>query len=137
MLIFSIELKVDRIIKLRKKYQAKALAAKSSGDAVVESVPSLLKLLPIVILTEDRNEPFQELLSYSINSIVFIINFTVSMFFPQCSVLSVAYFVLKFFLDKCVDDVLHFIRCVTTCLDINWFTSSNPLPEGVSHGRAL
>jgi hypothetical protein len=97
-----IGLKVDRIIKLRKKYQAKRNAAKSSGDrsAAEQPLPSYLKLLPIVFITEDRSEPFEELLSYSINSVMFILNFTVSFFYPQCSFLGLLYFILKFYLDK-------------------------------------
>jgi hypothetical protein len=98
-----IGLKVDRLIKLRKKYQAKRNASKSSGDssAASEPLPSFLKLLPIVFITEDRSEPFEELLSYSINSVMFILNFTVSFFYPQCSFLGLLYFILKFYLDKC------------------------------------
>ena len=97
-----IGLKVERLIKLRKKYQAKRNAAKSSGDssAASQPLPSFLKLLPIVFITEDRSEPFEELLSYSINSVMFILNFTVSFFYPQCSFLGLLYFILKFYLDK-------------------------------------
>lgn len=100
----AIGLKVERLIKLRKKYQAKRSAAKASGDTDTASqpVPSYLQLLPIVLLTEDRSQPFEELFAYSINSVVFIVNFTVSFFYPQCSVVALIYFTLKYYLDKCV-----------------------------------
>jgi hypothetical protein len=110
-----IGLKVDRIIKLRKKYQAKRNAAKSSGDqaAALQPLPSFLQLLPIVFITEDRSEPFEELLSYSINSVMFILNFTVSFFYPQCSFLGLLYFVLKYYLDKYYSPpvILHVSVC--------------------------
>lgn len=98
----AIGLKVERLIKLRKKYQAKRNAAKASGDTDTASqpIPSYLELLPIVLLTEDRSQPFEELFAYSINSVVFIVNFTVSFYYPQCSVVALVYFILKFYLDK-------------------------------------
>jgi hypothetical protein len=99
----AIGIKVERLIKLRKKYQAKRNAAKASGDldAASQPIPSYLELLPIVLLTEDRSQPFEELFAYSINSVVFIVNFTVSFYYPQCSVVALIYFVLKYYLDKC------------------------------------
>jgi hypothetical protein len=106
----AIGVKVERLLKLRQKYQAKSQASKASGGEDIV-VPSFLKLFPIVLLTEDRSQPFEELLSYSINSVVFITNFTVSFFYPQCSFLSLAYFVLKFYLDKFVVRFCLFFAC--------------------------
>ncbi len=101
----AIDLKLERILKLRQKYRAKSDAAKAAGESALP-VPSFLELLPIVLITEDRSQAFEELMSYSINSVVFIMNFTVSFFYPQCSVLALLYFILKFYLDKYVMLVL-------------------------------
>ena len=100
----SLDVKVIRIAKLRKKYQAKRNAAKASGDTVeaAKPPPTFSQLLSFVLLTEDRSEPFEELLSYSVNSVVFILNFTVSFFYPQCSAVTLFYFFVKFYLDKSV-----------------------------------
>jgi len=98
----ALDVKVIRIVKLRKKYQAKLNAAKASGDTVeaAKPPPTFSQLLSFVLLTEDRSEPFEELLSYSVNSVVFILNFTVSFFYPQCSGVTLFYFFVKFYLDK-------------------------------------
>lgn len=111
----AIGVKVERLIKLRQKYQAKHQASKASGGEEIP-VPSFLELFPIVLLTEDRSEPFEELLSYSINSVVFITNFTVSFFYPQCSFLSLAYFILKFYLDKFVGRVCLYLFLLISVL---------------------
>ena len=116
----SLDVKAIRIIKLRKKYQAKRNAAQASGDTVEaeKPPPTFFQLLPIVLLTEDRSEPFEELLSYSVNSVVFILNFTVSFFYPQCSVVTLFYFVVKFYLDKSVDFCCNSLTLRRTACDV-------------------